>query len=100
MEITVTDDGTGIAPKDLKNLFVPFFTTKKQGTGLGLPISQRLIEAHEGHIEVSSRANEGTSFVVSLPLPSHVMGDELEDDAPTESIPLSELAGLIDPDVV
>jgi two-component system sensor histidine kinase HydH len=100
MEITVTDDGTGIDPKDLKSLFVPFFTTKKQGTGLGLPISQRLIEAHEGHIEVSSRANEGTSFVVSLPLPSQAIGEELEDDAPTESIPLSELANLIDPDVV
>ena len=46
------DTGAGIPPGELKNLFIPFYTTKEKGTGLGLPISQRIIENHGGTIEV------------------------------------------------
>src|SRR4029077_12510465 len=55
LEVRFRDTGVGIPPNDLKNLFIPFFTTKEKGTGLGLPISQRIIENHGGTIEVRSQ---------------------------------------------
>jgi hypothetical protein len=58
----------GIPPENLKDLFVPFFTTKDHGTGLGLPISQRIIENHGGTIEVRSRVGSGSTFTVLLPV--------------------------------
>ena len=60
--------GSTIAAEDIDRLFVPFFTTKKQGTGLGLPISKQIIEAHGGAIRVESDRREGTLFRVILPL--------------------------------
>ena len=54
-------------PATCKNLFIPFFTTKDKGTGLGLPISQRIIENHGGTIEVRSQPGEGATFTVLLP---------------------------------
>ena len=51
-----------------KNLFIPFYTTKQKGTGLGLPISQRIIEHHGGTIEVRSQPGEGATFTVLLPI--------------------------------
>ena len=62
------DTGAGIPPAELKNLFIPFFTTKEKGTGLGLPISQRIIENHGGTIEVRSRVGVGSTFTVVLPV--------------------------------
>jgi nitrogen-specific signal transduction histidine kinase len=62
------DDGIGIPPADLRNLFIPFFTTKEKGTGLGLPISQRIIENHGGTIEVRSQPGSGSTFTVLLPV--------------------------------
>jgi two-component system, NtrC family, sensor histidine kinase HydH len=67
VEVSVRDQGPGIAPQVLKNLFVPFFTTKPKGTGLGLAISQRMIEEMGGRIEVSSQAGAGSTFTVLLP---------------------------------
>jgi signal transduction histidine kinase len=67
IEVSVRDTGPGIAPKVLKNLFIPFFTTKEQGTGLGLAISQRLIQNAGGQIEVQSQAGAGTKFTIVLP---------------------------------
>jgi PAS domain S-box-containing protein len=64
--ITVSDNGPGIAPEDLNKVFDPFFTKRADGTGLGLTIVHRIIDEHDGHIEIeSSRA--GTTFVVTLP---------------------------------
>ncbi|HEY2730671.1 MAG TPA: ATP-binding protein [Polyangia bacterium] len=68
LEIRFRDSGVGIPPTDLKNLFIPFFTTKDKGTGLGLPISQRIIENHGGTIEVRSQPGEGATFTVLLPV--------------------------------
>jgi two-component system sensor histidine kinase HydH len=68
LEIRFRDSGHGIAPADLKSLFIPFFTTKEKGTGLGLPISQRIIENHGGTIEVRSRVGSGSTFTVVLPV--------------------------------
>jgi two-component system, NtrC family, sensor histidine kinase HydH len=68
VEVRFRDNGVGIPPHDLKNLFIPFFTTKEKGTGLGLPISQRIIENHGGTIEVRSQPGAGASFTVLLPI--------------------------------
>jgi len=67
LEIRISDTGGGIAPENLKNLFVPFFSTKKEGTGLGLSICYNIIKNHEGSINIESRLNEGTTFFIRLP---------------------------------
>lgn len=66
--LEIMDQGKGIAKKDLKKIFNPFFTTKKGGTGLGLSITQKIIEAHKGRIEVESKTGKGTLFRIILPL--------------------------------
>jgi two-component system nitrogen regulation sensor histidine kinase GlnL len=66
--LEVADRGPGIAPEAERQLFNPFFTTKASGTGLGLPISLRIVEEHGGTIEVQSRSGGGTTFRVLLPL--------------------------------
>ena len=66
--IGVMDDGPGIQEADFPHLFEPFFTTKKHGSGLGLPISQKIMEAHGGRIEVQKVAPHGTRFNLYLPL--------------------------------
>ncbi len=68
LEIDVEDTGAGIEPGDLDKLFVPFFTRRRDGTGLGLAISQRIVQAHQGEIDVRSRPGEGTCFTLRLPL--------------------------------
>lgn len=66
--ITVRDNGPGLSTATMSNLFVPFHTTKSGGTGLGLPISQRIVENHRGMIEVSNNPDGGASFTVLLPV--------------------------------
>jgi signal transduction histidine kinase len=68
VRVTVQDSGVGIAPENLARLFEPFFTTKPEGTGLGLPITQRIIQEHRGVIRVDSRPGEGAAFHVLLPV--------------------------------
>jgi two-component system sensor histidine kinase HydH len=68
LEIRIQDTGPGIDPSTMKSLFIPFFTTKQRGTGLGLPISQRIVENHGGFIEVRSRPSGGATFLVVLPV--------------------------------
>jgi signal transduction histidine kinase len=64
----VRDSGPGFTPQALANLFVPFHTTKSGGTGLGLPISQRIVENHRGLIEASAPEGGGAQFTVVLPI--------------------------------
>jgi signal transduction histidine kinase len=66
--LRVKDTGKGIPPEKLANLFRPFYTTKGGGTGLGLSLSRRIVESHEGAIEVASTPGEGTEFTVRLPM--------------------------------
>ncbi|MFN3409300.1 MAG: two-component system sensor histidine kinase NtrB [Limisphaerales bacterium] len=66
--VSVTDTGCGIPDEQLKRIFEPFYTTKKKGTGLGLMIVQRIVRAHNGRIELDSRAGRGTMFRIWLPL--------------------------------
>lgn len=65
--ISIADNGPGIPPEALKNIFRPFFTTKGHGTGLGLSLARRIVEDHAGKIEVTSTPGQGTTFVVLLP---------------------------------
>jgi signal transduction histidine kinase len=89
VEIAVRDAGPGITPQVLKNLFVPFFTTKEKGTGLGLAISQRMVEAVGGRIEVTSQAGSGSTFAVLLP----VAPEPLLAALPVATAALPEAAG-------
>ncbi|MBK8262124.1 MAG: GAF domain-containing protein [Nannocystis sp.] len=66
--VTVRDNGAGFSAHTMTNLFVPFHTTKSGGTGLGLPISQRIVENHRGLIEVSTPEEGGAQFTVVLPI--------------------------------
>ena len=67
--IIFADNGPGIPPDHLPHLFTPFFTTKSQGTGLGLPVSQQIIAQHGGTIRVESSPGQGAGFQVYLPVP-------------------------------
>lgn len=69
--IEVADDGPGI-PADLSDrIFNPFFTTKTTGSGLGLPIVRKIVDAHDGRIDLSSEPGRGTRFRVTLPVSSN-----------------------------
>jgi signal transduction histidine kinase len=66
--IEVADNGRGIPPDHLPNIFRPFYTTKGDGTGLGLSLARRIVEEHQGRIDVTSTVGKGTTFAVILPL--------------------------------
>ncbi len=63
----VIDTGPGIPPEHLAKMFTPYFTTKSGGTGLGLPTARRIVEAHQGRLEVHTELGRGTDFVVTIP---------------------------------
>lgn len=65
--IVIFDTGRGILPEHLPNVFRPFYTTKGNGTGLGLSFARRIVEEHQGHIDVTSIVGKGSRFVVWLP---------------------------------
>ena len=67
LEIQVDDDGPGMSDTTLERAFIPFYTTKQQGTGLGLALCERLIRAQGGTIQLRSRPGEGTSVLIRLP---------------------------------
>lgn len=67
LELTVADQGTGITPAVMKKIFEPYFTTKNNGSGLGLSIARRIAEAHGGAITVETEASRGSRFRVLLP---------------------------------
>jgi signal transduction histidine kinase len=67
-EIMFIDTGIGIAKEVMEKIWTPFFTTKAEGMGLGLPICKRVIEAHGGKISVESIVGEGTTFAVTIPV--------------------------------
>lgn len=67
--VAISDTGCGISPEELSKVFNPFFTRKAEGTGLGLPITQRILHQHNGIIDVQSKVNEGTTFYVKFPVP-------------------------------
>ena len=72
--VDVTDDGPGMMPDVADKIFNPFFTTKAQGSGLGLAIVRKIIDAHEGRIDMSTSDGRGTRFRVTLPVEPHKHG--------------------------
>ncbi|MBT8361268.1 MAG: GAF domain-containing protein, partial [Deltaproteobacteria bacterium] len=68
VSIEVTDNGPGISRKEQSKIFEPFFSTKSNGTGLGLSVSYGIVRNHQGNISVQSRPGEGTQFIVKIPI--------------------------------
>ncbi|MCX8092549.1 MAG: HAMP domain-containing histidine kinase [Candidatus Goldbacteria bacterium] len=68
VHISIIDNGHGIKSDDINSIFVPFWTTKENGLGLGLAICKSIIEKHKGNISVRSKLNKGSEFIISLPL--------------------------------
>jgi signal transduction histidine kinase len=68
LEMVIADDGPGIPADITDRVFNPFFTTKPQGSGLGLAIVRKIVDAHDGRIDVTTGAGRGTAFTVSLPV--------------------------------
>jgi signal transduction histidine kinase len=66
--IEVSDQGSGISEEDMARIFHPFFTTRKVGTGLGLPAVRRIVRAHGGRVDVKSTPGQGSTFTIRLPL--------------------------------
>jgi len=71
IKISFSDNGPGIPPELVNRIFEPFFTTKARGMGVGLAICQRIIQAHNGRIEVNNRLPKGTQFNIFLPVTSY-----------------------------
>jgi signal transduction histidine kinase len=70
IEAEIIDTGCGIAKENLDKIFEPFFSTKKEGSGLGLAVSYGIIQNHQGRIKVESQEGESTRFRISLPVVS------------------------------
>ena len=70
VRVRISDNGAGMAPEVLTHIFDPFYTTKPvgKGTGLGLSLAGRIVERHEGKIEVTSSPGQGSTFTVTLPV--------------------------------
>jgi two-component system sensor histidine kinase AtoS len=66
--IELADTGTGMTPEQLDSLFTPFFTTKEKGTGLGLALTHKIIEEHQGYLHVESQFGVGSTFTILLPV--------------------------------
>jgi signal transduction histidine kinase len=66
--VRVRDTGCGIPEEHLDKLFYPFFTTKTQGSGVGLPMAKKIVDSHRGLIDVRSDSGRGAEFTVRLPM--------------------------------
>ena len=66
--IEIEDNGCGIPEDKLDTIFEPYYTTKKEGTGIGLAIARRIVESHDGWIKVESHENIGTKFALYFPV--------------------------------
>ena len=67
VQVEIRDTGMGIPEENLEHIFDPFFTSKDEGSGLGLSISHQIVQEHGGYILVQSKVGEGTSFFINLP---------------------------------
>lgn len=85
--LVVSDTGVGVSEENMSKLFQPLFTTKAKGTGLGLAVCKRIVEAHRGEITVESEEGEGTSLTIKIP-----MHPEEEDEKSSDEIGVSDAA--------
>ena len=65
--VRIKDNGGGMDPETQKKIFRPFYTSKSNGTGLGLAITRKLVDAHNGRVELHSTPGQGTEFVLTFP---------------------------------
>jgi len=68
VRIHIRDNGPGISPEIQDKIFVPFFTTKKTGTGIGLSLAQKIVHAHGGVLDMNSEVGKGTEFIIKIPM--------------------------------
>ena len=79
--LALQDNGVGIPADEIKNIFDPFFSTKDDGTGLGLPLSLGIVENHGGQIQIDSKEGIGTSVIIEWPV-----SKETTEENPTERL--------------
>ena len=72
IRIEVKDNGSGIPPDKMEKIFLPFFTTKERGNGIGLALSRQILNYHKGSITVDSALDRGTKVVLELPVLSAI----------------------------
>ena len=70
IEVRVKDEGVGVAPEDLDRIFRLYYTTKPGGSGIGLSMVYRIVQLHDGRIDVESEVGRGTAMVLTLPVAS------------------------------
>jgi two-component system, sporulation sensor kinase E len=78
VKISISDQGRGMTKEQIDQVFLPFFTTKQNGTGLGLSHAIQTVEQHGGFIEIESELNRGTTFHLYLPLST--IGNKLDNN--------------------
>ena len=87
LHLTVADDGPGVAPKDAPHIFDPFYSSRPDGAGMGLPLAQEILIEHNGRLELDRETRGGARFRLSLPLfPSHIVS-RLEPTPQDDSTP-------------
>ena len=73
IRVSVRDTGPGIPAIHVKNIFKPFFTTKSEGMGLGLSVSKKIVEDHQGSLTLMAQNEEGCTFQILFPVPVHAL---------------------------
>jgi two-component system sensor histidine kinase HydH len=89
VRLEVRDEGVGISPESAEQIFQPFFTTKATGTGLGLAVVKRIVDAHHGEVTVQARPEGGTTFTVRLPGGTARPKSAYDDDEDEDTVPSS-----------
>jgi PAS domain S-box-containing protein len=79
LRVAIEDSGVGIPQRALKSVFDPFFSTKVSGSGLGLPVTKRIIQDHGGRIDVKSEEGLGTTFIFDLPIDRRPISQEIKE---------------------
>lgn len=95
VQITIRDEGVGIAPQHLDRIFDPYFSTKQHGSGLGLASTYSIIKKHHGKISVESELNRGTTFTIQLPATDSVEPDDSSSDKQQDQHPNTQAAILL-----
>ncbi len=93
--VTISDDGPGLSPEAQHHLFDPMFTTKLDGTGLGLATCHAIVQAHGGHIEASTTPGRGATFRVYLPAGAETKAPPNQEAAPTQAPALDRARVLV-----
>ncbi|MDX2226800.1 MAG: PAS domain S-box protein [Verrucomicrobiae bacterium] len=100
VQVSIGDQGSGIRPEELTRIFEPFYTTKKDGTGLGLATCRRIMQAHGGEIICESRLGIGTVFKLWIPVADRIMDDQADTGLLKPLKPFEGLVIIMDDDAI